>query len=288
MPFFVSFISHYFHCYFHNGSIIQLLHNYSQSSRSSTSNMRTKTPPPPYTSEPSAESESAKSVSTYDHNDYSILGSHHNVLIVDDGSPEAAWDDIRQAVQSISEDRVKYSTVSLHFFNHSSSDPEVDGIPFAPGGGYPIASSQAISTTFDQVSPIHEKGFRDGSMGQKLKDILRYYSLHLCENFEDYDPINFIVVSAIMPSGVVERIITGHARTLDRLQAPPQQSRIRFLHIGNNEACKQILRIINNLKERQIRNMVDSWTWNRLSGKIQHQGERIPSQDTTQRGNSVR
>ncbi|KAM0516643.1 hypothetical protein ACHAPE_005276 [Trichoderma viride] len=209
---------------------------------------------------------------------YAFLASFDTIFLIDDSASMRGenWREVADVLLGITEICTARDEdgIDLYFLNHRS-DKSHTVAGKAMGGYYGIDTPEKVHMAFKKASP------RGGTpTGQRLEDILDPYIARLVtrkrlaekaekakkvekvEKVEKVKPINIIVITDGSPSDDPERVILQYARKLDMLNAPSHQVGIQFFQIGNEMSASKALKDLDDeLVKQQVRDMVDTVTW---------------------------
>ncbi|EWZ79185.1 hypothetical protein FOXG_14046 [Fusarium oxysporum f. sp. lycopersici 4287] len=191
-----------------------------------------------------------------------FLSTFDTIFVIDDsGSMAGQWGEVQEALSTIAPICTSHDPdgIDVYFLNHRS--PAIGTGVQAPGGYFQIRDANQVQHLFKSVRPCGAT-----PTGSRLHSILKPYVAHLSRraaNVDSTKPVNIIVITDGSPSDDPESIIVHHAKKLDQIEAPPHQVGIQFFQVGNDfGATKALRKLDDDLADEDIRDMVDTVTWN--------------------------
>ncbi|PCD21456.1 hypothetical protein AU210_016418 [Fusarium oxysporum f. sp. radicis-cucumerinum] len=191
-----------------------------------------------------------------------FLSTFDTIFVIDDSESMAGqWGEVQEALSTIAPICTSHDPdgIDVYFLNHRS--PAIGTGVQAPGGYFQIRDANQVQHLFKSVRPCGST-----PTGSRLHSILKPYVAHLSRraaNVDSTKPVNIIVITDGSPSDDPESIIVHHAKKLDQIEAPPHQVGIQFFQVGNDfGATKALRKLDDDLADEDIRDMVDTVTWN--------------------------
>ncbi|EPE02902.1 von willebrand factor [Ophiostoma piceae UAMH 11346] len=222
-------------------------------------------PPPPNLGAASIEEDDEPDE---DENPYDILRQFDTVFVIDDsGSMKGhSWRETRAVLKDITNICTEYDDdgVDIYFLNHRSAQSADMHKGRSSGGYHCVTTESEVFRIFNTVKPQYAT-----PLGRRLHNILHVY-LHMLEQHlkrgRESKPLNIIVITDGEPTDNVEDAIVWAATKMDKLDAPGSQVGLQFFQVGD-KAKKSIDRMHRNIVKKQIRDIIDTVTWDAKNGK---------------------